>query len=374
MTKLRVQLKKTVDESYDIIIGRKLTETLIRDIHTNFADRIYKVAVLTDSNVEALYGREFLWALQNVGIHCDLFTFPSGEKNKSREIKIRVEDEMIASGYGRDSLIIALGGGMVSDLSGFIASTFCRGIPYINYSTTLLSAADAAIGGKTAVNTPAATNLIGSFYQPSTVYADLETWNTLSVREFRSGLAETIIHACLGDFQFFEYLELHAPTLFDSNSLCLQWDICEYIVRQNCEIKYKVVMKDEKEDNYRKVLNLGHTIGRALEASAEYKYLHGEAVAIGLVAEARLANHLGFLKSEDVERIIRLLGSVGLPTECPKDIDPQLLIRKMYTDKKTRNGNINLVLMNGIGEMRKSSGGSYAFPVDEQKILSVLCS
>jgi 3-dehydroquinate synthase len=374
MSKFRVELKKNVDESYDIEIGRNVLETMISDLQTELAACNYKVAVLTDSNVEALYSGEMLRALREAGVNCNLFVAPSGEAYKSRETKTRIEDEMIGLGYGRDSCIIALGGGMVSDLSGFIASTFCRGIPYINYSTTLLSAADEAIGGKTAVNTPAATNLIGSFYQPFKVYIDLNTWNTLPVREFRSGLAETIIHACLGDHRFFEYLEHNAPTLFASDGLRLQEDICEYIVGKNCEIKYQVVMKDEKEDNYRKILNLGHTVGRALEALTEYRYLHGEAVAIGLAVEARLAEHLGCMLPEDVGRIIRLLSSVGLPTEFPREIDPNQMLNKMYTDKKTRKGSIHFVLMNGIGEMRRSSGGSYAFPVDEEIILKALLS
>lgn len=207
MTNIRVNLKKIVDKSYNIEIGRDLIHLLVSDLQNELVPNIKKIAIITDSKVKEIYGMQFLEILRSNDFECDIFSIPNGEISKTRETKIALEDQLISKGYGRDSCIIALGGGMISDLAGFLAGTFCRGIPYLIYSTTLLSAADASIGGKTGVDTPFATNLIGMFHQPQKVYIDLNTWNTLSVREFRSGLAETIKHACMADEEFFYYLK-----------------------------------------------------------------------------------------------------------------------------------------------------------------------
>lgn len=365
MPKFQVHLRRIVDDSYEIEIGRDLFNDLIADLQQGLAGRPSRIAVITDSKVGAVYGKELIQQLQAGGYACNLLEVPSGETSKTRETKARIEDRLLDLGYGRDSCIIALGGGMISDLSGFVASTFCRGVPYINYSTTPLSAADASVGGKTAVNTPVATNLIGTFYQPRKVYIDLNTWKSLPIREFRSGLAETIKHACMEDYAFFEYLEANMQRILSANELVLDSDVCNHIALKNCELKYRVVEQDEKETNLRQVLNLGHTAGRALEALSGYELLHGEAIAIGLAFQAILACKLGYLTEQERDRVCRLLASAGFNLEIPKQITPSQLVDKMYTDKKVRSGKIRFVLMDGIGKIKQFDEGSYSTEIPE---------
>lgn len=334
MTNIRVNLKKIVDKSYNIEIGRDLIHLLVSDLQNELVPNIKKIAIITDSKVKEIYGMQFLEILRSNDFECDIFSIPNGEISKTRETKIALEDQLISKGYGRDSCIIALGGGMISDLAGFLAGTFCRGIPYLIYSTTLLSAADASIGGKTGVDTPFATNLIGMFHQPQKVYIDLNTWNTLSVREFRSGLAETIKHACMADEEFFYYLERNMNLILIEDNLLLDSSVCEHIARKNCEIKYRIVEKDEEENNLRQILNLGHTAGRALETLSNYELLHGEAVVIGLVVQIFLANQLGYLPIEDLRRVLNLLLKAGFSIQYPPEIEFKTLIEKCILTRK----------------------------------------
>ena len=278
-----------------------------------------------------------------------------------------IEDEMLLKGYRRDCCIIAVGGGVVTDLAGFIAGTFGRGVPFINYATTLLSAADASIGGKTAVDTNLATNLIGIFNQPKKVYLDISTWKTLEKRQLISGMAETIKHACLADKDFFEYLENNIDKIYSYDP-----EVLKHVAEMNCKIKYEVVMKDEKEKNLREVLNLGHTVGRAIETVSDYRLLHGEAVAIGLVAEVVLGNKLGFISEEDKNRVINLLRKSLLPVSIPEYINKEELVKKLYTDKKVRNNELRFVFQKGIGQVMEFENETYAKPVSEDKAREVI--
>ena len=239
---------------------------------------------------------------------------------------------MLARGYRRDCCIIAVGGGVVTDLAGFVAGTFGRGVPFINYATTLLAAADASVGGKTAVDTPLATNLIGLFNQPKKVYLDIATWRTLPECQVISGLAETIKHACLAKRDFFDYLDTHMEE----------------------------ILALEKE-----VLNLGHTVGRAIETVSDYRLLHGEAVAIGMVAEVKLAYRLGYVTKEEQDMVIALLQKAKLPTAIPEYIDREQLVKKLYTDKKVRDGKLRFVIQKGIGDVVEFEEGVFATPIEE---------
>lgn len=367
MSVFNVELKKVVDDSYDIEIGYDLSNKLVSDIKKGLVGDIRKFAVITDSNVRNLYARPICENLLRAGYEVDLFVFPAGEKSKTRETKEHIEDAMLEKGYRRDCCIIAVGGGVVSDLSGFVAGTYGRGIPFINYATTLLSAADASVGGKTAVDTPLATNLIGLFHQPKKVYIDITTWKTLPEREMRSGMAETIKHACLASEDMFEFLEENMEDIMAFNSFA-----CEYIAENNCQIKYKVVMQDEKETGLREILNLGHTVGRAIETVSGYRLLHGEAVAIGLVAQAMLSESFGYMKQEEVDRVVALLQKAGLPISIPHYIDREELIRKLYTDKKVRNGRLRFALQKGIGNVVEFSQGVFAIAVEEDAVRDVI--
>ncbi|MCD8217726.1 MAG: 3-dehydroquinate synthase [Clostridiales bacterium] len=360
MAKFQVELKKVVDDSYEIEIGYGLTGQLIKDIADGLVGGIRKFAVITDTNVASLYAAPVTEKLREIGYQAELFIFEAGEKSKTRETKAMLEDAMLAAGYRRDCCIIAVGGGVVTDLAGFVAGTYGRGVPFINYATTLLAAADASVGGKTAVDTPLATNLIGLFNQPEKVYLDLASWRTLPEREIRSGLAETIKHACMADEAFFDYLEEHLDEI-----LCLEQKPCEHMAQKNCQIKYHVVMRDERESGLREILNLGHTVGRAIETVSGYRLLHGEAVSIGLVAEAHLARQLGYLSDADVDRMTALLKRAGLPVQIPDYIDREALVQKLYTDKKVRDGRLRFVVQKKIGEIVCFGENVYATPVTE---------
>ena len=367
MAKFQVELKKVVDDSYEIEIGHGLAEKLVEDIRNGLVGKIHKFAVITDTNVEPLYARTITDLLTKEGYQNDLFVFEAGEKSKTRQTKAQIEDAMLEKGYRRDCCIIAVGGGVVTDLAGFIAGTYGRGVPFINYATTLLAAADASVGGKTAVDTPLATNLIGLINQPEKVYLDIEAWKTLPEREIYSGLAETIKHACLADKSFFEFLEKHIEDIPD-----LETSACEWIAEKNCQIKYHVVMKDERETGLREVLNLGHTVGRAIETVSDYRLLHGEALAIGLAAEVLLAEKLGYLSEKEGNRVVELLKRANLPTRIPDYIDREVLVKKLYTDKKVRDGRLRFVIQNGIGDIAVFGEEVYATPISEDVAREVI--
>lgn len=367
MSTYRVELIRTVDDSYNIEIGFGLTGQLIADLQSGLAGGIKKFAVVTDSNVKPLYADKIYDGLVEAGYSADIITFEAGEKSKTRQTKEFIEDTMLAKGYRRDCCIIAVGGGVVTDVAGFAAGTYGRGIPFINYATTLLAAADASIGGKTAVDTPLATNLIGLFNQPRKVYIDIAAWKTLPPREIYSGMAETIKHACLADSDFFDYLEKNTERILNIDP-----EACEYIAKRNCEIKYRVVMKDERESGLREVLNLGHTVGRAIETVSGYRLLHGEAVAIGLVAQARLAKKRGYMSEDEAERVTNLIARAKLPTEIPDYIDRKELVQKLYTDKKVKDGCIRFVLEKGIGDVVCFGDNVYSTPVSEYEAAEII--
>lgn len=366
MKSFNVSLKKVVDDSYDIDIGYDLCDNLINDLKNGLCRSYKKAAVISDSTVSKLYAEKIVKRLEDNGFLPKLFVFPEGEKSKVRKTKEQLEDEMLESGFRRDCFVLAIGGGVVTDLAGFLAGTFGRGVPFVNYATTLLAAADASVGGKTAVDTPLATNLIGLFNQPKKVYIDLETWRTLPERQISSGLAETIKHAMMADVTFFEYLEQNAARVFEFDKA-----VCEHIAEKNCEIKYNVVMKDERESSLREILNLGHTVGRAIETVSDYRLLHGEALSIGLLAECELSKSLDLMTEDEVARVKSLLNRSGLSTDIPDYIDRKALVDKLYTDKKVRDGKLRFVLQDGIGKIKKF-GDSWAMQVPREDIERII--
>lgn len=367
MDTFTVSLRRVVDDSYPIRIGARLEDALLADLQNGLLGGVKRLAVLTDDTVAPLYGEALTEKLAAAGYDAHLFAFPAGELSKTREKKAELEDRLLAAGYRRDCAIVNVGGGVVSDLGGFLAGTFARGVPFVNYATTLLAAADASVGGKTAVDTPLATNLIGLFNQPKAVYIDTACWATLPRRQIASGLAETIKHACLGHPGFFAWLEDHLEDI-----LALEPEACRHMAQENCSIKYEVVMQDEREAGLREILNLGHTVGRALETVSGYELLHGEAVAIGLVAETRLAVRLGTLTEGDAARVKDLLARAGLPTALPPGTDREALVQKLYTDKKVRNGKLRFVVQQGLGAMREFSPGVWSTTVDEETAREII--
>jgi 3-dehydroquinate synthase len=287
-------------------------------------------------------------ALQDVGIPADTSVVPPGEPSKSLAQAERLYDELVARAADRHTLIVALGGGVVGDLAGFVAATFARGLPLVMVPTTLLAQVDSSIGGKVGVNHPRAKNSIGAFYQPRGVWIDIATLETLPDREFRCGLAEIVKYGVIRSPALFTFLEQNAASILGRSPRAL-----EHVILESCRIKAAVVARDEREEGEdRAMLNFGHTIAHAIEAVAGYDgpFHHGEAVAAGMVAESRLAERLGWVPSDVVDRQLRLLERLGLPVAAP-GLDLDKLIGAMRRDKKNRLGSIRFVLPRSIGHV-----------------------
>jgi 3-dehydroquinate synthase len=343
---IRIDLKNLNDSSYDLIIGVKLDDIVNELASWN---EFSKYFIITDSNVKRLYADDFLRRLQINKIEVHLLSVPPGEKSKTRRTKEQLEDKLLKLKADRYSLIIALGGGVIGDLAGFVAATFMRGISYIQIPTTLLSQIDSSIGGKVAVNHPLGKNLIGAFYQPKKVYIDVETLNTLPKREFRNGMAEVIKYAAILDANLFSYLEdNHQKINIHHKSSIL------HLVQQCCKLKKMIVEKDEKETGLRRILNFGHTIGHAIESLSKYKLSHGEAVSIGMVIEAKISAALRMLKQSDVERLRKVIELYKLPTKIPSKMDMAKIIQSTYLDKKAQQGQVQYTLLKKIGKAAMS--------------------
>lgn len=292
-------------------------------------------------------------ALAAVGIAPVVAVVPPGEASKSIAGAAGLYDELVTMRADRHTAVVAVGGGVVGDLAGFAAATYARGIPLLMVPTTLLAQVDSSVGGKVGVNHPGAKNVIGAFHQPSGVWVDTETLRTLPDRELRCGLAEVVKYGVILDSEFFDELEVQVEAILARDPKALR-----SIVARSCRLKAMVVERDEREETgLRAVLNFGHTIGHAVEAVAGYDgpYQHGEAVALGMVAEARLAGRLGWIGLEVVERIERLLVRLGLPTAAP-GLDADRLIDAMTRDKKNRGGRIRFVLPRAIGRVELTDG------------------
>jgi len=342
--KLHINLNKITDNSYDIIIGTKLA-AVAREIA--MWNDISKYFIITDSNVKRIYGDAFLKTLRSHKIEVHLLSVPAGEKSKTRKTKERLEDKLLKLKADRSSLIIALGGGVIGDLAGFVAATLMRGIPFIQIPTTLLSQVDSSIGGKVAVDHSLGKNLIGAFYQPKKVYIDVSTLNTLPEREFRNGMAEVIKYAAILDKQLFNYLKQFHQQIMRKNRSTLV-----HIVKRCCELKKSVVEKDERETGLRRILNFGHTIGHAVESSSNYKLSHGEAVAIGMIAEAKISSALGLFSKTGIKRLKELLQLYRLPTDIPRNMEIRRIISSTLHDKKVHHDEVHYTLIERIGKAR----------------------
>jgi 3-dehydroquinate synthase len=368
-----INLPPVSRKTYDVVIGQDLLPRLAEDLAGGLLGRLARYVIVTDDTVDQLYGDAVLKLLSDAGLQADKLVFHAGETYKSRRTKGILEDELIRLGCHRDTGLIALGGGVVTDLVGFLAATFMRGVPYVAVPTTILGAADASIGGKTGVNTDAGKNLIGAFYHPSRVYIDIDFWKSLPKEQVQNGLAETVKHAVVADAAYFAYLERHLDRIVSvEEDPALDTEACLHIARMNCLIKQQVVEADEKENGVRVILNFGHTVGHAVEAQSKYTLLHGFAVSIGMVQEARLAAHLGHVEDTEVRRLTELLRRIGLPTELPALMEIDDIVARTYQDKKVRAGKVNYVLLDGIGYVKKFDGGQWCAPVPDDVVRQVL--
>jgi 3-dehydroquinate synthase len=294
---------------------------------------------------------------------------PAGESNKTREVWARLTDEMLAKGYGRDSAIIAVGGGVVGDLAGFVAATFMRGIPVIQVPTTLLAMIDASIGGKTAVDTPAGKNLVGAFHPPAAVIIDPQVLTTLPLRELRAGFAEAFKHGVIADEPYLNDVANSASGLLSADGQ--KGDSMLSLIVRSVEIKADVVSRDEREGGLRQILNFGHTIGHAVELVSGYSLLHGEAVAIGMALESELAEQIGLAQTGTAARVSSALKSAGLPTALPSGSDGEAVIEAMRSDKKGRSGRTRFALPLRIGAMAGADTG-WTVSVSDDQLREVL--
>ncbi|MEE9569509.1 MAG: 3-dehydroquinate synthase, partial [Candidatus Binatia bacterium] len=332
------------DCSYPIYLGEGLlsrTGELLKKAGSG-----KKVGIVSNQTVADLYLDPVQESLTRSGFRVIPIFVPEGEEHKNLKSISDIFDRLISERFERSSSLIALGGGVIGDLAGFAAATFLRGIPYIQIPTTLLAQVDASVGGKTGVNHQEGKNLIGAFYQPRLVLIDLEVLRTLPKNEFVAGLAEVIKYGIIEDPQLFALLEANLKDL-----LSLNRGLLEKAVAASCTIKARVVEKDEHEEDYRSVLNFGHTIGHALESLTGYEqFLHGEAVAIGMAQAATISRREGLCDDKSLERILQLIKGAGLPTDIPSGIRLEELANKMEVDKKSVGGKIKFVLCAGIGK------------------------
>lgn len=324
------------------------------------------VAVVADSRVAELYGITVGAALRGAGRPVSVHTFPEGERSKTRQTKARLEDELAARGVSRDSVVVGLGGGVTTDLAGFVAATWMRGIPHLPTPTSLLAMVDAAIGGKTGVDAPAGKNLVGAFHQPCAVVIDPSVLSTLPAEAFDCGLAEMLKHALIADPEHLEQLVAEAPRLGPGAT-----DRWVPLIARSVEIKAAVVGRDAEESGERAVLNVGHTVGHAIELASGYRVSHGHAVAVGIAAEARMAERLGLLPEPDVARIEAALDALGLPSMLPGSVDASSVLAATAMDKKGRSGRVRYALLAAVGRPARGDGG-WTQEVPDGVVLSVL--
>src|SRR5688500_9569894 len=352
---------------YPIVVDSGALDRLTALVHDHA--RAHRYAVVTDENVAPHYLGAVRDALATLagrdGVH--EVVIPPGERYKTREQWASITDSLLALGCGRDTAVIALGGGVVGDLAGFVAATYMRGVPVVQVPTTLLAMVDASVGGKTAVDTPAGKNTVGAFHPPAFVVIDPATLASLPTRELRAGLAEVIKHGVIADGAEIDAACALAPALEAGRA---PPPALESLIERSVRIKANVVATDEREHGLRKVLNFGHTVGHGVEAASSYTLLHGEAIAIGMVAEARVAEQLGVADAGTAEAIERAVTAVGLPSRIPGELAPERVIALMQSDKKRRRGLLEYALPERLGVMAGASS-AWGIAVEDTTVRQV---
>ncbi len=342
MRTLKVNLDKKTLSSYEIRIGKGILDRMILLIAKNHKAARY--VIVTDSNVNRLYGHAVQDAMAQAGMKASVIEIPAGEASKNISTVMNIAGQLLAAGADRETLLVALGGGVVGDLTGFISSVYMRSVPYIQIPTTLVGQLDSSIGGKTAVDLPQGKNLLGTFYQPRAVFVDLNFLDTLPDQEFNNGLAEMIKYGIIEDEKLFKLLEEDMDVVKSRDTALLL-----KIIETCCRIKKSIVEIDECEHGLRRILNFGHTLGHALESASDYKLSHGEGVALGMIAAARLSAKLHYLSDDESSRVERVIALAGLPTRIDKAITMDAVISRFKTDKKKKDDVIHFVLIKKIG-------------------------
>lgn len=341
---------KNIHFTYDLLEDEHLLKCLRK--HPG------RFVLLTDEKVASLYAKPLLDYLTREGIPCESVTFQGGEKAKNRRTKEKIEDALFEKKLGRDTFLLVMGGGVVTDLGGFVAATYCRGIPYLSIPTTLLGMVDASIGGKTGVNVKAGKNLIGAIYSPEEIFIDLSMLSTLPDEEMLSGSAEVIKYGLIRDKSIF-YALREAPDSWNQRDL----DLLKKVIKECVHIKKKVVEHDLKESGERRILNFGHTIGHAIENLEEYTLSHGEAIAIGMVVESLIAMKMKEIDEKDFDDIYDLFKTIGFPLKLSDRVTTEGMLEVMQLDKKGERGLPRFVILHGIGHVN-SFKGDYCTAVD----------
>lgn len=334
-----------ISNEYKVVVGSGILDFLCDYLKDNY--KITKhIVMITDSNIYKLYADKMINILERCGIYCRIFCFEAGEEQKNIKTLNKIYDFLIENSVERATPIIAMGGGVTGDLAGMAASTYMRGVPLIHIPTSLLAMVDSSVGGKTGINHKSGKNLIGTFYQPDAVITDVDFIDTLPDREFISSMAEIIKYGIIADKSLFEYLvENYENILKRDKKYILE------LVKRSVKNKVEIIEKDEKELSIRAVLNFGHTFGHALENVTNYrKYLHGEAVSIGMAVAARLSLNSKLCPEEEYDNIVKLIELYKLPSKVPEDLSAERLLNAMKLDKKVKNRSICYVLTKGIGK------------------------
>lgn len=341
MEKIKVELG---ENSYEIFIGENLFEEVAK--FSNAPQFSKKILIVTDENIFNIYGETLRKIFTKYESNFEIEIIPAGETSKNLKNAEKLYTSAIESQLDRKSVIIAIGGGVVGDLAGFVAATYLRGVNFIQVPTTLLAQVDSSVGGKTAVNHKLGKNLIGAFYQPKSVFIDIATLKSLPTREIKAGLGEVVKYGVISDANFFSYLEKNIEGILSGNV-----EVLKQIVKRSCEIKSEVVSNDEKESGLRRILNFGHTIAHAIEEETAYqKYCHGEAVAIGMIGAALISQKSGYIDAAKVARLKNLIENFGMYTYC-ENCGVEGVYKALFRDKKTVGGKINWVLMKDFGDV-----------------------
>ena len=347
LTKL-IKVKVDASKNYDIIIGRGLLANSGEYIKAFAKNNV--AVIISDDKVFALFGKTVKQSLEKAGIRCFSFVFENGEKSKNAETYIKILNFLAENKICRKDLLVALGGGVVGDMAGFVAATYLRGIPFIQLPTTLLAAVDSSVGGKTAIDLSCGKNLVGAFYQPELVLCDCDTLETLDDENFKSGMAEVIKYAVIKDKKLYDYLLSDSPDIEEIISTCVK-------------IKSEIVNRDEFDTGVRQILNFGHTFGHAIEADSDFEVIHGFAVAIGMCAAAKVAYKNGICSEETKEKILGIIKEYNLPDTY--DITPEKMAELMLSDKKVMGSSINMIMPKEIGECE-------ILPVSTENILNFI--
>lgn len=348
---------------YGVVVGRGLLDR-VGAYAAAAAPQVVRWVVIADDTVAGLYAARV--AASFSGGRVDVLSFPEGESHKNRAQWADLTDGLLAAGAGRDAGIVALGGGVTGDLAGFVAATYLRGIPVVQVPTSVVAMVDSAVGGKTGVDTPAGKNLVGAFHPPAVVLVDPEAVVTLPRRQRAEGLAEAVKHGAIVDADYARAVGREAQALLSGDVPAV-----ERMVVGSIRVKSQVVSRDEREGGLREILNFGHTLGHALEAASEYGVTHGEAVAVGMVLEARLGERVGCTHPGTATELTELLEAVELPTAPPPGLDLQRARAFLTADKKVRKGRPRFVLLSRLGAV-DDTGGGWARPVDDEAVADVL--